>query len=121
MMAYVEEQQLSLFDLLAGADPGPQPGDWVEEHGPELTFEQTVQRLGELVVMDMSTESHAWYKVERLEQVIEHEGGRRLILYDGKHQRSLVNEMYFDKSLARFPARAYLLAGQTIEEIFPNT
>ena len=102
-MAYIAEQ-LSLFDT----NEEHHPGEWIDAPGDEMTFQQASQMVGKLIVMDYSTESHKWYKVCRLERVSDCENGRRLILYDGKPQRGLADEMYFNKDL-RFHYRAYLL------------
>lgn len=88
------------------------PGDWIEwEHvGKQLTFDEIAQMIGQMIVMDKSTVSHAWYKVVMVEQIVmvENNTQRRLVYYDGAKQRGLVNEMYFDENI-HFPARAYRL------------
>jgi len=73
------------------------PGDWVESDslGKELTFDEIANSVGKLIIMDMSTVSHAWYKVVQVENIVEHEGARRLVYYDGHHQRGYVNERWF--------------------------
>ena len=85
-----------------------EPGQWVTEHGRELSFEEVTHRVGELIVMDKSTESHRWYQIVRVERIVEAEGTRRLVYFDGKKQRGLVGEIYFPPAYkGRFPARAY--------------
>lgn len=105
--------QISLFDLIT-EEKSYKPGDWVESDviGKKLTFDEITQLIGELIVMDMSTQSHAWYKVVLVEKIImvENNTQRRLIYYDGAKQRGLVNEMWFNESLV-YPARAYKLKG----------
>lgn len=66
--------------------------------------------IDQLIVMDMSTESHEWYKVVMVERIVmvENNTQRRLVYYDGAKQRGLVNEIYFDETML-FPARAYRL------------
>lgn len=92
--------QYTLFDTIAdGAELVP--GTWVETHGPELTFDEIAQRVGQIIIMDKPTEGHAWYKAVLVERIVETEDGRRLIYYDGKKQRGLVNEHYFKKRSAR--------------------
>ena len=84
------------------------PGDYVENDqiGQELTFDAITHEVGNLIVIDCSTESHAWYKVVMVESIHVYDNGtRRLIYYDGKRQRGLVDERYFDKSL-RNPFKA---------------
>lgn len=96
--------QIGLFDdeLL--------PGTWVETHGMELTFDEVAKRVGQMIIMDMSTESHEWFKVVMVEKIVTNfeTGQRRLIYYDGDKQRGLVDERYFPENYTdRFPARAY--------------
>ena len=95
------EGQISLFDFMAKEF---QPGDWIEECclGRELTFNEITDMVGKLIVMDMSTESHNWYKVVQVEKIVEGDSGRRrLVYYDGKRQRGLVDEIYFDPQRSR--------------------
>lgn len=104
------EGQISLFDFLKKEF---QPGDWIEEYciGRELTFEEIAGMVGELIVMDMSTESHNWYKVIQAEKIVVGDSGsRRLVYYDGKRQRGLVDEIYFDPQMPH-PDKAYTLNG----------
>ena len=115
-MAYIVEHQYSLFDEPTSTY---NPGDWIDRPGQELTFDQACQMVGQLIVTDKSTESHAWYKVERLENVIERDGSRRLILYDGKPQRGLEDERYFKSGKVpycggKFPYRAYRLPDMAV-------
>ncbi len=92
--------QYTLFDtVLDGAELVP--GTWVTEHGPELTFDEIARRVNQIIIMDMSTESHAWYKAVLVERIAETPEGRRLIYYDGKRQRGSVNEMYFKNNSTR--------------------
>ena len=106
------EGQLSLMDLLAPAKEVFKPGDWIEVEnvGEQITFDEITQMIDQLIVMDMSTESHEWYKVVMVERIVmvENNTQRRLVYYDGAKQRGLVNEMYFDETML-FPARAYRL------------
>lgn len=92
--------------------PRVKPGDWVERDviGEKLTFDEITQMIGKLIVMDLSTESHDWYKVVLVEKIVmvENNTQRRLVYYDGVKQRGLVNEMWFDESVLH-PARAYRL------------
>lgn len=106
------EGQLSIMDLIAPTEKEFEPGGWIEEEnvGEQLTFDEITQMIGQLIVMDKSTASHAWYKVVMVEQIVmvENNTMRRLVYYDGVKQRGLVNEMYFNESM-QFPARAYRL------------
>ncbi len=104
--------QISLMDLLAPTANEFKPGDWIEKEnvGEQLTFDQITQMVNQLIVMDMSTESHEWYKVVMVERIVIDNTQRRLVYYDGVKQLGMVNEMYFDETM-RFPARAYRLKG----------
>lgn len=96
-------EQMSMFDGLV------EPGTWLETHGRELTFDEIVQRGGKLVVMDMSTESHEWFKAVRIERIVYQNGEYTLFYYDGTRQRGAVRERYFApkyKGSGR-PARVY--------------
>lgn len=96
--------QIGLFDneLL--------PGTWVEAHGRELSFDEVTKRVGQIIIMDKSTESMESFKAVLVEKIITdfETGQRRLIYYDGGRQRGLVDERYFPENYTgRFPARAY--------------
>lgn len=94
--------QMSLMDLYAPAENEFKPGDWIEVEnvGEQLTFDEITQMVNQLIIMDMSTVSHAWYKVVMVEQIVMSENNtkRRLVYYDGVKQRGLVSEMYFDET-----------------------
>lgn len=94
-------EQLSLF-----IDDEKKPGMWVESHGKELSFQDLEKRVGELIVWDCSTESHLWYQVVRIEEIIQNGPVKRVIFYTGKKQRGLCDETYFLVSGHR-RARAY--------------
>lgn len=96
--------QIGLFDdeLL--------PGTWVETHGRELTFDEVTKHVGQMIIMDKSTESMESFKAVLVEKIITdfETGQRRLIYYDGGRQRGLVDERWFPENYTgRFPARAY--------------
>lgn len=76
--------------------------------GEKLTFDEIVDSVGKLIVMDKSTVSHAWYEVVMVEKIVPCDGQRRLVYFDGTKHRGFVNEMYFDESIT-YPARAYRL------------
>ena len=82
------------FDMFSLMEP-VRPGEYVTEHGRELSFDEAAQMVGRLAVDDVSTESHAWYQVVRIEEVIRIERGRRLICYHGTRQRAYLDEIYF--------------------------
>jgi hypothetical protein len=90
------------------ADALPMPGDNVKNTGRQMSFDEVAASVGKLIVMDESTESHAWYKVVLVEKIIPYEGRRRLVYYDGKKQRGYVSEREFENGWP-IPARAYRL------------
>lgn len=103
----MEYEQINIFGYLQAHNPG----DWIEKDalGPQLSFEEITKEVGNLIVIDQSTSSHEWYKVVLVEEIITIEGNqRRLIYYDEKKQRGLINEMYFDESMIH-PQKAWKL------------
>lgn len=95
-----ETYHASLFDSVL------EPGDYVESHGKRLTFDEIEQRKGEMIILDCSTQSHAWYKAVLVEEIIQADGRRRLIYYDGKKQRGYIDERWFGEHVTH-PAIAY--------------
>lgn len=86
------------------------PGTWVETHGRELSFEEITRRVGQMILMDKSTEGHRWYEAVRVECIytFPETGEQRLVYFDGTRQRGLVDERYFRPSYTGlYPARAY--------------
>lgn len=106
-------EQINLFDLL---EHDLHPGDWVEQHGRELTFREAAERIGELLVKDCSTESRQSFKIVRIEKCITYMDGstliHRIIAYDGHRQRSLLNHRYFKDQgyTGDYPIRMYEVA-----------
>lgn len=100
------ETQYSLFEDIK---LGLKPGDWVEAHGRELSFDEIARKAGGLVVMDHSTSSRSWYKVVRVERIVTTDDGRRLVYFDGTKQNGIVNERFFPSGgyTGSYPARAY--------------
>lgn len=102
-------EQLDLFSLIV--DSKFKAGDWIEKNfvGRKLSFDEIANRIGELIVMDLSTSSTEWYKVVLVERIVpSNNSHRRLVYYDGCKQRGLVDEMYFNENKT-FPAKAYEL------------
>ena len=99
--------QVNLFDLLAL----PNPGEYVTEHGRELSFDELEEMVGRLIVYDCSTQSHEWLKIVRVVEIYHYPDGRRRLIYsDGTRQHGLVDEMYFLPTYTGlFPPRAYAL------------
>lgn len=70
-------RQLTFDDLLGIG----QAGEYVLTHGRRLTFEEAARKIGQQIVMNVSTESHAWYKIVVPLLVTQREGEneRRLV------------------------------------------
>ena len=94
--------QMSLFDGEL------EPGTYVETHGALLSFEELTHMVGQVVILDCSTQSHAWYKAVRiLELRVDSDGTRNLLLFDGGRQLGRVNELWFAPG-EKYPEKAYL-------------
>ncbi len=92
----------------------PMPGSLVEENilGAELTFDEIAEMVGEIIILDRSTESRNWYKAVKVEDVfVSNDDHRHLRYYDGAKQRGIIDEMYFSKS-QRSPQRAWRVKSQ---------
>ncbi|MEY8331250.1 hypothetical protein AALB81_18330 [Lachnospiraceae bacterium 48-33] len=104
-------EQLDIFSYLQQQKIF-KPGDWVEKDavGKRLAFNEITKEVGNLIVIDKSTESHEWYKVVLVEKICIVEGNQRcLVYYDGKRQRGWINEMWFGEG-AGYQERAWKLA-----------
>ena len=96
--------QISLFDGEL------KPGTYVKTHGRRLSFDEITRRVGQIIIMDKSTQSHEWFEAVRVERIYTYPetGERRLIYFDGGKQRGLVDERYFLPDYpGMFPSRAY--------------
>mgnify|MGYP007047950595 CR=1 FL=1 len=68
--------QISIDDLLGV----PTAGEIVENHGRRLSFEEAAARIGEIIILNISTENHEWFRgVRVLKVVVTPDGERRLI------------------------------------------
>ena len=71
-----EYSQISFDDLLGV----PTAGEIVESHGRRLSFDEAAARIGEIVILNISTENHEWFRAVRvLKAVVTPDGERRLI------------------------------------------
>lgn len=103
-------EQLDLFQFISKQNNFA-PGDWIEKDfvGKELSFDEITNRIGELIVIDQSTQSTEWYNIVLIERIIIRNNlQRRLVYYDGCKQRGLIDERWFDKNIIS-PAKAYEL------------
>ena len=55
-MSRYEARQLTFDDLLQI----PKIGSYTERHGRRLSFDEAAARLGEIVILNVSTEHHEW-------------------------------------------------------------
>lgn len=81
---------LSVFQTL-------KPGEYVTTHGKDLKFHELHQKIGQLVILDQSTQSQRVWRVVRVEAIIPHEGAERFIYYYGSKQCGLINQRYFER------------------------
>ena len=58
--------QTDMFSLMEPV----RPGEYVVDHGRELTFYEAMQMVGCVVIHDVSTESHQWFQAVRVEKLI---------------------------------------------------
>ena len=103
-----------ITDALSTYKGIPMPGSFVEENilGDELTFDEIAEMVGEIIILDRSTESRAWYKAVKVEDVfVSNDDHRHLRYFDGAKQRGIIDEMYFSKS-QRSPQRAWRVKPQ---------
>lgn len=56
-----EYSQISFDDLLGV----PTAGEIVESHGRRLSFDEAAARIGEIVILNISTENHEWFRAVR--------------------------------------------------------
>ena len=87
-------------------------GDFVNSHGKELSFDQLADLAGSLCVMKVSSQSHTFYRVIRVERIVfDSDAGCRCLVYSSgyKSRRGLINECYFHSD-SPFAVRVYALA-----------
>lgn len=95
--------QIGLFDYMPTLQKEPEVGEWVDTTGANIPHIMRRGYIGSKIVIDMSTESHKWYKVGILEDITTtqyyHWTGKeyeirecdRAIVYTGTKQRSLIS------------------------------
>lgn len=82
--------QMSLFDFMPTMMVEPEVGEYVDKCGAVIPHIMRKGYIGSKVLVDKSTQSHDWFQVGILEDVIEHDGRDRSIVYTGKKQRELI-------------------------------
>lgn len=103
------QQWKKITNALSDYNGIPMPGSFVEENilGDELTFDEIAEMVGEIIILDHSTESMNWYKAVKVEDVfVSNDDHRHLRYFGGTKQCGIIDEMYFDKS-QRSPQRAW--------------
>lgn len=101
-------EQMNIFSFIE-----PQktfkPGEYVEEkfRGRKLTFDDIVNNVGNLIVLDGSTGVFGLYKAVLVEKIVVIGTQRMFVYYDGTRHRGYVKEEYFSK--IKFPTVAYEL------------
>lgn len=65
------QQWKKITNALSAYNGVPMPGSLVEENilGDELTFDEIAEMVGEIIILDRSTESMNWYKAVKVEDV----------------------------------------------------
>lgn len=111
--------QMTIFDWMPEAQPEPEVGEYVTEHGTNIPHIMRPGYIGKKVVIDCSTASRKWYQVGILEEYIPYEGTFRSIVYTGKKQRSLIThregygtELYECLPWDAYPERMKAIGGK---------
>lgn len=53
--------QMSIFDFIHLKNQKYKCGEWVETHGPRVTFDEV--KINQYYIVDQSTVSHKWFKL----------------------------------------------------------
>lgn len=86
--------QISIFDWMPTAQREPEIGEWLEYPGAIIPHIMRPSYIGKKVLINLSTQSHEWYKCGILEDYIRLDDGHyRSIVYTGERQRSLVTHL----------------------------
>lgn len=82
--------QLTLFDFMPTMMVEPEVGAYVDQPGAVICHIMRRGYIGQKVLVDKCTQSMDCYQVGILEDVIEHDGRDRSIVYTGTKQRCLI-------------------------------
>lgn len=100
--------QMSIYDWMPDAQPEPDVGTYVTEHGAIIPHCMRPSYIGRRVVYDCSTNSHACYQVGVLEKYFERENGIMMsVIYTGKKQRTLYDHWPSREIFECLPWNAY--------------
>lgn len=83
-------EQLTIWDWMPAATPGPEVGEYVTHHGANICHIMRPGYIGKMVVFDCSTEGHEWFRCGILENYIPYENTYRSIINVGTRQRVLL-------------------------------
>lgn len=71
------------------------PGDYVEQVGKPLKYDDLYHLIGEMVVVDVSTESHTWYRVALITGLTEGGDERRVIFSYAESSLNSIQDVHF--------------------------
>lgn len=71
------------------------PGDYVEEVGDPLTFGEMYSMIGQLAILDVSTESHEWYKIVMITCISVGNNERRVVFHSGSGTLGNLLDIHF--------------------------
>lgn len=80
------------FDDLLGV---PTPGEIVERHGRRLTFAEAAAKIGEIVILNISTENHEWFRAVRVLRTVTTPDGEQRIICERDKGLCYLGERYF--------------------------
>ncbi len=102
--------QMTIFDWMSSAQPEPDVGTYVTEHGANIPHIMRPSYIGRKVVYDCSTFSHRCYQVGILEKYIRRQDCdvMRSIIYTGKKQRILFDHWPGREIFECLPWNTYL-------------
>lgn len=93
-----EGSQITFDDLLGV----PAAGAIVERHGRRLSFDEAAAKIGEVIILNISTENHEWFRAIRvLRTVVTPDGDRRLICERDKGLCYLGERYFLEKNKYR--------------------
>lgn len=95
------EKQLTIFDFLPIEGALPQIGDYVNQCGKPLSWEELYP--GQKLIYDCSTQSRHWLRVVQVKNLIVTPDGVRVVLgcSRGGTHRLLINRRYIDNGETR--------------------
>lgn len=86
-----EDSQLTFDDLLGV----PAPGEIVERHGRKLSFDEAAVRIGEIIILNISTENHEWFRAIRVLRTATSPDGERRLICERDKGLCYLGERYF--------------------------